>query len=101
VSDVAKANVQALRLGNGEMFNIATGAPTTDEEVFQAVREAMGIAAFTPRYVDKRPGEIDHCSLNVDKAARQLQWQAAVKLADGLRETVAYFQQRHAGAGAR
>ncbi len=101
VSDVARANVQALRLGNGEMFNIATGVPTTDEEVFQAVRAAIGISPFTPRYLDKRPGEIDHCYLNVDKAARQLQWHSEVKLADGLRETAAYFQERHAGAAAR
>ena len=101
VSDVVEANVRALRLGAGEMFNIATGVPTTDEEIFHAVRRALGVATVQPRYVDKRPGEVNHCHLNVQKAAHHLQWSPQVKLADGLEQTAAYYEQRCTLSAAR
>jgi UDP-glucose 4-epimerase len=94
VGDVAQANVQALQHGNGEIFNIAFGKPTSDFEIFEAVRNALGVKPFDPIYTDKRPGEIDHCHLKIDKAKQQLQWVPRVDLAEGLERTAKFFRER-------
>jgi UDP-glucose 4-epimerase len=98
VTDVRKANVQALEQGDGQIFNIAFGQPTTDSEIFEAVRKALGIPPFEPSYGDKRPGEIDHCYLKIDKAKQQLYWTPEVSLEEGLRMTAAFFRQHAASA---
>jgi len=94
VTDVARANVQALQYGEQEIFNIAFGKPTTDKEIFDAVRTALGIAPFKPHYVDKRPGEIEHCYLDVSKARERLNWEPKVPVAEGVQLTATYFKER-------
>jgi UDP-glucose 4-epimerase len=98
VADVTQANVQALERGNGEIFNIASGEPTTDYEIFEAVCKALGIQPFEPLYADKRPGEIDHCYLKIDKAKQQLNWTPKVGLMEGLQMTAAFFREHAAKA---
>jgi UDP-glucose 4-epimerase len=93
VSDVAEANVQALELGGGQIFNIAFGQPTTDYEIFEAVCKALGIPPFEPVYTAKRPGEIDHCYLKIDHAKKELSWTPKLLLAEGLQITAAFFQE--------
>jgi UDP-glucose 4-epimerase len=94
VTDVARANVQALHHGEQEIFNIAFGKPTTDEEIFGAVRNALDIAPFKPHYVNKRPGEIEHCHLDVSKARERLHWEPMVPVAEGVRLTATHFKER-------
>jgi len=94
VSDVVRANVQALKLGDGEIFNIASGVRTTDFEIFTAVREALDIPPFEPAYAPKRPGEVDHIGLDLSKARAKLDWQPQVGLRDGIQKTVDWFRRR-------
>jgi UDP-glucose 4-epimerase len=93
VEDVARANVLALEKGTGEIFNIADGVPTTDYEVFRAVRDNLGIAGLEPDYIPKRPGEIDRIYLDISKAEKLLGWKPQVPLAEGAQRTVRYFQE--------
>jgi UDP-glucose 4-epimerase len=94
VSDVARASVRALEAGDGEIFNIATGIETTDYGVFVAVRDALGIPAFEPKYAPKRPGEVDHIVLSVDKARVKLGWQPQVAFRQGIQSTAQWFKSR-------
>ena len=94
VSDVQQANVQALEDGDGQIFNIACGHPTTDYEVFEAVCKALDIEPFEPIYSNKRPGEIDHCYLKIDKAKQQLNWFPSVSLSEGLQMTATFFREQ-------
>jgi UDP-glucose 4-epimerase len=100
ISDVARANVAALGKGDGEIFNIASGVPTTDQEVFDLTCRLLGQETLKPRYLAKRPGEIDAICLDVSKAERLLGWKPQVALAEGARETVAYFKEAAAAAAA-
>jgi len=93
IEDVVRANLAALDRGTGEIFNISGGVATTDEEVFVIVRDLLGRKDIRPRYVPKRPGEIDKIWLDVEKAHRLLGWQPQIQLADGARQTVSYFQK--------
>jgi len=93
IDDVAEANVCALERGAGEIFNIANGMPTTDQQVFSATSSLLGHPELKARYVPKRPGEIDAICLDISKAARILGWKPRVNLEEGARKTVAFFQQ--------
>ena len=92
ISDVVAANVAAVERGTNEIFNISTGTETTDREVFQIVRDLLG-KQVEPKYVSRRPGEIDNICLDISKAKSLLQWQPRLTLSEGARLTVAYFQE--------
>lgn len=94
VSDVARANLRTLAAGDGEIFNIATGVATTDYAIFVAVREALGIPPFEPIYAPKRPGEVDHIVLAIDKARAKLGWEPQVNLREGVERTARWFKNR-------
>jgi UDP-glucose 4-epimerase len=94
ISDVVAANIAALTSGTGDIFNIAAGVPTRDEEIFLLVRDLLNKKDVQPRYVDRRPGEIEHITLNVSRARRILQWEPKVSLAEGAKMTMQYFQKQ-------
>lgn len=94
ISDVAAANVAALARGTCEIFNISSGVPTTDWEVFLEVRKCLVKTDVTCQHVPKRAGEIDRICLDVAKAKKLLQWQPNVSLEEGARLTAAYFQRK-------
>lgn len=91
IDDVARANVFALERGNGEIFNIAGGVETTDQEVFDTVQELAGSTGVRPRYVTRRPGEIEKIRLDISKAESKLGWRPQVSLREGAKKTAAYF----------
>jgi UDP-glucose 4-epimerase len=93
VSDVARANVQALKRGDNEIFNVATGLPTTDYEVFAHVRDALGATSLEPRFAPERPCEVNHIHLDVSKAKLGLNWEAQVPIAEGIRRTMEWFKR--------
>jgi UDP-glucose 4-epimerase len=93
VEDVVRANVLALERGTGEAFNVASGAPTTDYEVFQRVRDGLGFEGLEPKYALRRAGEIERIYLDISKAQRLLRWTPRFSLEEGTRYTVQYYQQ--------
>jgi UDP-glucose 4-epimerase len=92
ISDVVAANVAALERGSNEMFNIGSGVPTADLEVFQIVRQLLG-KQVEPKYVARRPGEIDNICLDISKAKSILNWEPRVPLPEGARLVVSHFQK--------
>ncbi len=96
ISDVVAANVAALDRGSNDIFNISSGIQTTDQEVLDLVNHLMG-KSVEPKYVPRRPGEIERICLDVTKAQRLLGWKPQVSLAEGARHTVDYF--KHCASG--
>jgi UDP-glucose 4-epimerase len=95
ISDVVAANVAALERGTNQIFNIGSGVATADIEVFQTVRQLLD-KKVEPKYVARRAGEIDNICLDISKAKSLLQWQPRVKLPDGAKLVVEYFQRQMA-----
>jgi UDP-glucose 4-epimerase len=91
VKDVVEANVLALEQGDGRAYNVGTGRETTDDEIFEAVRDAAGVAREAA-HVDFRPGEVRHIALDASRIARELGWRAATPLEEGIPEAVAYYR---------
>jgi UDP-glucose 4-epimerase len=96
VSDVARANVQALKRGDNEIFNIATGLPTSDYQIFADVRHALGATSLEPSFTPKRPCEVVHIHLDVSKAKFGLNWEPQVPIAEGVRRTTEWFKRKQA-----
>jgi len=92
VDDVVKANILALVRGTGDIFNIASGVPTTDLQVFSLVANLLGKRDLKPRFAAVRPGEINHITLDVAKAMRVMGWRPEVSLSEGAERTVQYFK---------
>ena len=92
ISDVVAANVAALERGSNEMFNIGSGVATADLQVFQIVSQYLG-KRVEPKYVARRPGEIDNICLDISKAKSLLHWEPRVKLSEGAKLVVAHFQK--------
>jgi UDP-glucose 4-epimerase len=96
VDDVVTANITALERGNNEIFNVANGVETTDQEVFDLVKRLLGKSEVKSKYAPRRPGEIDKIKLDIRKARESLGWTPRVTLEEGARHTVEYFRNKAA-----
>lgn len=92
IEDVVAANVAVLDKGEGQIFNIAGGQPTTDLEVFRLVAILLGQPGLQPHYTSIRPGEIQDIYLDISKAQRSLGWSPRIPLAEGASRTVESFR---------
>ena len=94
VYDVAEANFLALGRADNEAMNIGMGVETTDLEVFEAVRKAVGVE-MEPVFAAKRPGEVERIALDCAKARRLLQWTPALTFEKGIEVTIPYYKERY------
>ncbi|HEX2183003.1 MAG TPA: NAD-dependent epimerase/dehydratase family protein [Rubrobacteraceae bacterium] len=88
----------------GEIFQIATSAETTVQELVERllpVLAASGIKDVEVRNTEARRGEVRRNYADTSKAERMLGWRAEVDLDEGLRRTVAWFMGSPPGPGAR
>ncbi|GAG41008.1 unnamed protein product, partial [marine sediment metagenome] len=81
----------AMEQGKNAICNIGTGVETSDQEIFDALAEALGYDG-PPLYTSVRPGEIQRICLDCSKAERELGWRPQLLLKEGIAKTVAYFK---------
>jgi UDP-glucose 4-epimerase len=93
VADVADANLRALRSPAVGAINVGTGIASSVRTV---VDELVAAAAYPGpiALVDGRPGEVHDTALDTRRAAKVLEWRAAIELRDGLRQTFTSFRER-------
>ena len=93
VDDIINANMIVLNnVGNGEIYNLGWGKEISDLEVFHTVRRALA-SDIEPIFGEKRPGEIDHISLDSSKAMEKLTWNPKVTFDEGIKLTTQYYQK--------
>ncbi|MDN3511165.1 MAG: NAD-dependent epimerase/dehydratase family protein [Candidatus Jettenia sp.] len=93
VDDIIRANLIVLNnVGNGEIYNLGWGKEISDLEVFQAVRRALK-SDIEPIFSEKRPGEIDHISLDSSKALKELNWRPEATFDEGVALATQYYQR--------
>ena len=98
VANVVEANLRACGTDAavGGVFNIATGRETNLLELLAILKELTG-QTIEPEYAAPRAGEVRHSYGDITEAATKLGYQPAIDLAEGLRQTVAWYRQRGAG----
>ncbi|MGD9886440.1 MAG: SDR family NAD(P)-dependent oxidoreductase [Bacilli bacterium] len=89
VADVAKANLQACLFENakGEVYNIGTGRFVSIKELANLVIKVTK-ARSKINYEKARFGDIQYSCANVNKALKQLGFQASITLEEGLKQMV-------------
>jgi UDP-glucose 4-epimerase len=95
VSDIVAANALALDKGSGGLFNIGRGIEVSDQQIFDAVRDAVGVD-IAAAYAPERPGEVQHIALDAGRAKRELGWEWTMDLADGVADAVAFYRRQQA-----
>ena len=96
VEDVAEANALALDAGDGRAYNVGLGREVTDDEIFAAVRDALG-ATIEPIHTEFRKGEVRHVALDASLIRRELAWSPRFSLESGMAEVAAYYRD-HRGS---
>ena len=78
----------------GEVFNIATGRPTTINELCSMLLKIRGREGLEPEYTDPRPGDIKQSYADTTKARDVLGYRPRVSLQQGLVQLTEWFSQR-------
>lgn len=94
VGDIITANMTVLNnSGNGEIYNLGWGREITDYEVFETVRRAL-LSNIEPIFGQKRPGEIEHISLDSSKATKALKWKPKITFEEGVNLATKYYTSK-------
>jgi UDP-glucose 4-epimerase len=93
VDDVVDAFVRAGRapLSTVGTYNIGTGQQATVAEVHRAIAAVLDESA-DPCYAAARTGELHEIALDASKAKRDLGWEPAVGLVEGIDRTVRWLR---------
>ena len=95
VGDVVKANLAALDYEGSNVFNVGTSTETSVNELFRLLRDQIDPDA-PERHGEAKPGEQKRSILDYQRAQQELGWSPQTSVADGLEQTVAWFQARAA-----
>jgi nucleoside-diphosphate-sugar epimerase len=92
VEDLVEANLLASRKEgvSGQTYNIARGGRKSLNELVGALGAITG-REITPEYDQPRPAEVRHSEASVEKARRELSFDAKVSFEDGLERTFGWF----------
>jgi nucleoside-diphosphate-sugar epimerase len=96
VQDVVEANMLALatKEARGEVFNIATGAPSTVNQLVLYLQEITGKKNLKPVHKAPRPGDIRESYAGIEKAKRILGYEPKFSLKKGLTELVKWHTKK-------
>ncbi len=94
IQDVVEATLLSLNRKGiaGEAFNIATGKPTTINELAEILLYIMGKRHLKPRHEEARPGDIMHSYADISKARKLLGYVPKVPLKEGLTKLVEWYR---------
>lgn len=95
VDNVVEATILASRAAgvSGETLNVALGEEHTVLDLLSQLNAIMG-RSIPPTFKPPRPGDAKRTLADSSKAMRLLGWQGSVSFTEGLRRTVAWFQQQ-------
>lgn len=92
VEDVAKSNLLALKKsGKEKVINIGTGKETSVNEVFETIQKSLG-TDIEPVHGPPIKGEVEKSCLDVQRAKKELGWQAEVSLEEGIDRFLDYLK---------
>jgi GDP-L-fucose synthase len=95
VTDVVRAGLLALeRHATCDAVNIGSGEPTTIRQLVDCVLAATGHANTRVIFNPSKPTTIPFRMVNIAKATRVLGYTPRVALAEGIADTVTWFQTR-------
>jgi len=94
VVDVVHACFLAAKIKGavGEIFNIATGKPTTINFLAKKISKLCGRNGIEPKYAPPRSGDVRFSYADISKAQKILGYKPRVELNEGLANLIEWFQ---------
>ncbi len=88
IENVVQANILAMSApaAPGRVYNIAWGERTSLNELLGTLRGILG-SSIEAEYLPGRPGDVQHSMANISRARRDLGYEPAVGLRNGLEQT--------------
>jgi UDP-glucose 4-epimerase len=88
VKDIVQANMLAMDedAAVGEVFNVASGQPTSVLELFETLRSMTHSDGIEPIFEAPRPGDVRFGTASIDKIRSTLGYERTVPMEQGLRE---------------
>jgi nucleoside-diphosphate-sugar epimerase len=101
VANAVQANLKACVAPanevSGRVFNIATGARFSLNQIFEMLGRIIGFDG-PAKYVEPRTGDVRHSLADISLAQKHLGYSADVGFEEGLRRTVEWYEQQRASA---
>lgn len=94
VRDVVDANIAAMERDVHGPFNVGTGVETSVTELYDAIRDVLGID-IEARRGEAMPGEQMRSALELSRSREVLGWEPKWDLASGLRECAHWFRTEY------
>ena len=91
VDDVVSALIAAKERGSGELVNVGSGVELSINDLHARLAELTN-ARFDAARAAARRGELHRIVVDPSKAADVLGWHPTIELAEGLKQTVAWFR---------
>ena len=100
IDNVLQANIRALETEDeaalNQVYNVACGNATDLNEIFEALRENLGIfdseiLKVEAIYGPPRKGDIPHSLADISKIRRLLKYEPTVNTADGIRMAAEFY----------
>ena len=91
VEDVAEANLAAMRQDAHGVYNVGTGTETSVNELFRMLAGLTG-SSVKEVHGPAKVGEQIRSVVDPSRIKQELGWDVRVALAEGLKQTVEYFQ---------
>ena len=86
-----------LRKGRiGEVYNLGGRSERANIDIVHAILKLLGKSPDLIRHVTDRPGHDRRYAIECEKAEKELGWSPQHNLEDGLRDTVAWYEQNRA-----
>ncbi len=83
----------------GAVYNIASGDSISILDLFNKIRDDLGITDIEPTFTEKRPGDVRKTLADIEKAKSELNYKLIKDLDSGLKETVEWFVGYHSEKG--
>jgi UDP-glucose 4-epimerase len=93
VDDVAEANLAAMGQDSHGVYNVGTGTETSINELFRMLAGLTG-ASCKEVHGPAKPGEQMRSVVDPNRIRQELGWDPRVDLAEGLKKTVSFFQEK-------
>ena len=84
----------------GQAFNFGTESPMSVLDLVRQILKLMGRTALVPRILNEASHEIPRQYLDCSKARRMMHWQPNHSLAEGLSETILWYEEHIGTTGA-
>lgn len=97
IDDLARANLLALSpVAAGKTYNLEGPVKITVKQVAETIRKILGESGKEVRIqsVPARPGDYGGKEVDATLAGRELGWSPSVPFEEGLRRTIAWYQEK-------